>query len=527
MENGKVMILYTSDIHCGVDQGFGLAGLHEIRKRLKAQGYATILVDDGDAIQGEMLGLLTEGEDIAGLMNDIGYDVAIPGNHEFDYGMKRFFEIVKRTAFPYISCNFTYKGELVFAPYAMLEACGIKIAFVGIATPETIVSSTPSHFQDEQGNLVYGFMQDKTGEKLYAAVQKAVDDARAAGADYVYAMAHLGNSEWSKPYTYADVISHTSGIDVFLDGHSHDTDQVVMKNKDGKDVLRSAVGTKLNCIGHSLISPEKGIESTAIWSWPNGDALPALLGIRNEIADKIDAAMDGLEKAKNERRGYSAVHLNIYDPVEKDESGNRVRIVRLTETNLGDFSADAFRMVAGADIGLVNSGGIRADIGKGVVTYGDLINVYPFGNKMSVLRATGQEVLDALEWGVRAIPDESGAFFQVSGISFDVDAGVESPCMVDENSMFAGIAGERRVKNVMVGDEPIDPGKTYTVAGIDYSLVSKGDGQTAFAKAHIVESGGKADIEVLAEYLGGYLGGTIGEEYADPYGQGRIRILNG
>ncbi len=526
-KNGEVMILYTSDIHCGINQGFGLAGLKQIRDSLEAQGYTTILVDDGDAIQGEMVGVFTNGERMIDLMNAMQYDVAIPGNHEFDYGMEQFLALTEKAEFPYISCNFVKNGEKVFAPYVIKEAAGIKIAFVGITTPETITSSTPKYFQNEEGEFIYGFMQDETGEALYQAVQKAVDDARAEGADYVYVMAHLGLLGVSAPYTYVDVISHTSGIDVFLDGHSHDTDQVIMKNKDGEDVVRSAVGTKMNSIGHSLISPEKGVIDTAIWSWPNKDSAPSLLNIRNEMADKVDAALAEVDEAMSGEVGSSAVDLTIFDPNEKDTNGNPIRMVRRAETNLGDLCADAVRNVTGADIGIFNGGGVRTSISKGKITLGSVISVHPFGNEICMVEVTGQQILDALEWASSAVPDEMGGFMQVSGMTYEIDVAVPSGCQKDENNMFAGIEGERRVKNVMIGGEPIDSAKTYTLAGTNYTLLAHGDGQTGFDGATLLENGTKLDYQVLIEYIEDHLGGEIGEEYADPYGQGRIKILNG
>ena len=203
-KNGDIMILYTSDIHCGAAKGFGFAGLSQIRNTLEAQGYTTILVDDGDAIQGEALGTVSKGETMIDLMNAMHYNVAIPGNHEFDYGTDRFLELADKAEYPYISCNFNKEGKLVFEPYKIVEAAGKKIAFVGITTPQTLTSANPSYFRNEQGQYVYGFMQDESGEALYKAVQDAVDAACGEGADYVYVMAHLGMEEGSRPWTYAD-----------------------------------------------------------------------------------------------------------------------------------------------------------------------------------------------------------------------------------------------------------------------------------------------------------------------------------
>ena len=524
-KNGDIYILFTSDVHCGIDKGFGYAGLQQVRDTLEAQGYETILVDDGDAIQGEPIGTLSEGEAIIELMNDLKYDVAIPGNHEFDYGMPRFLELVEKADFPYISCNFTYLDELVFEPYIIKEAAGKKIGFVGVTTPLTITASTPVYFQDENGEYVYGFMSDDTGERVYQAVQSAVDAAREEGADYVYVIGHMGNGAEFKPWTYADVISHTDGIDVFLDGHSHDTDQVIMKNKDGEDVPRSAVGTKMACIGYSHISAEGDIVETGIWSWPNKTSAPELLDIHNEIRDRVDEAQQELAEELDQVVASTAVTLTINDPEAVDSSGNPVRMIRRAETNLGDLCADAARDQSGADIAFVNGGSIRVSIEKGDITFGNILAVHPFGSMLCVLEVTGQQILDALEWSCRSVPDENGGFNQVSGLTFEINSAIDSPCKADKDGMFTGIEGERRVQNVMVGGEALDPEKTYTLAGYDYQLRQQGDGYTAYDGAPVLQDNVKLDNQVLIDYIVDTLGGNVGGEYADPYGEGRITIL--
>ena len=524
-KNGEVYILYTSDIHCGIDKGFGLAGLQQVRDTLEAQGYTTILVDDGDAIQGEPIGTLSEGEAMIELMNALHYDVAIPGNHEFDYGADRFLELVEVAEFPYISCNFNHLGELLFDRYVLVEAAGLKIAFVGITTPKTIGDSSPAHFQNEAGEFVYGFLQDKTGESLYAAVQSAVDDARAEGADLVYVMGHCGLEDDCRPWTYADIIEHTLGIDIFFDGHSHDTEQVEMKNRDGEIVARSACGTKLSCIGYSHISAEGEVLETGIWSWTNKVSAPALLGIDNAVGAKVSEAQAALADQLGWVVAYTPYQLTINDPEAVDSSGNPIRMVRRAETNLGDLCADAFRDQGQADIAFVNGGGVRVDIEKGDITYGDILSVAPFGNSLCVIEVTGQQVLDALEWGVRSVPNQNGSFPQVSGLSFEVDVSIESPCIADEDDMLVSIEGERRVKNVLVGGEPIDPEKTHTLAGHDYMLLQIADGYTMFRDAPVLQNKVKIDNQVMIDYIRDTLGGVIGEEYADPYGQGRIVIL--
>lgn len=519
-----IVILYTSDVHCGIDQGFGYAGLAAVRDYLVAQGNEVILVDDGDSIQGEPIGTMTKGEALVDLMGKVGYSVAIPGNHEFDYGMDQFLTLAKNAKFDYISCNFNKDGELIFDPYVIRELDGVKVAFVGVTTPKTLTSSTPRYFQNEEGEFVYGFLQDETGEAVYEAVQNAVDDARKEGAEYVVVLAHLGDEEECHPWTYADVISHTSGIDVLLDGHSHDTEQVTMKNKDGQEVLRSACGTKLACIGYCRIAAD-GKVTTGLYTWSNKEAAPALLGLNNKITDAVKDATATLDAKLKETVASSEVLLTINDPEAVDSNFKPVRMVRRAETNLGDLCADAYRAQSGADIAFVNGGGVRVNIEAGKITLNDILKVHPFGNSMCVIEVTGQQILDALEWGAHSIPGEFGGFLQVSGLTYEIHSYIESPCKSDENSMFTGIEGERRVQNVLVDGKPIDPKATYTLASHNYMLLNNGDGYTMFDGAPLLQDSVKLDNQVLIDYITEDLGGVIGEQYEDLTGEGRIVIV--
>ncbi len=516
-----LVILFTSDVHCGIDQGFGYAGLYAVKQQM-AKSYNVLLVDDGDSIQGEPVGTMTKGDAIIDLMNAVGYDVAIPGNHEFDYGMDNFLSLTKKANFPYISSNFTYKDELVFPAYVIKEVEGLKVAFVGITTPESITKSTPKYFQDENGNYVYGFLEDGTGEKLYAGVQSAVDAARAEGADYVIAIAHLGNEATSSPYTYADVLGNTTGIDAMVDGHSHDTDQLVMKNKDGEDVIRAACGTKLEGIGYVTISAKDGSLSYGLYTWHNSVSAPELLGIENEASQAVSAATDELNKKLATVVAKTAVDLTITDPTAKDENGTAIRIIRNAETNLGDLCADAYKDQSGADIAFVNGGGIRVSIAAGDITLNDILKVHPFGNEMCVIEVTGQQVLDALEFGARNTPGECGGFLQVAGLTYEIHTYIESSCTTDDKGMFTGVTGEYRVKNVKVAGEDLDLTKTYTLASHNYMLLDSGDGMSMFAGSKVLQKSVKLDNQVLMDYIVDTLGGVVGEAYADPYGQGRI-----
>jgi 2',3'-cyclic-nucleotide 2'-phosphodiesterase (5'-nucleotidase family) len=524
-KNGDIVILYTSDVHCGINSGFGYAGLRQVRDAMEKKGYTTILVDNGDAIQGEPIGTMSKGEAIIDLMNAVGYDVAIPGNHEFDYTVERFLELAGKANFPYISCNFNKEGELLFDPYLIKEAAGKKIAFVGVTTPETLTSSTPRYFMDDQGSFIYGFLQDETGEKLYQAVQSAVDDARAEGADYVVVLGHLGYYAASSPWNYADVIENTTGVDILLDGHSHDSEQVVMKNKEGAEVIRSACGTKLANIGYVIITAE-GEVSVGLYSWNNDVSAAELMGVDNEVSRQVAEAERQLEELLGEVVASTAVDLTVNDPEAVDSGGNPIRMIRRAETNLGDLCADAYLDQSGADAAFINSGGIRVSIARGDITRNDILTVHPFGNSLTVAEVTGQQLLDALEWGARSVPEECAAFLQVAGMTYEIHSYIESGCKADESGMFTGVEGPYRVRNVTVRGEPLDLEKTYTVASIDYILTGQGDGFAMFAGCKVLQDAVKLDNQLLIDYITETLGGVVETGYMEPTGQGRITIID-
>ena len=509
-DKADVTILYTNDVHTYIDNKSPkptYAAIAALKKSIEDTGRDVLLVDAGDHIQGTAYGSMDDGATIIELMNEAGYDLATPGNHEFDYGMDQFNKLVEKADFDYISCNFVDKdGNPVLKPYVIKEADGVKIAFVGISTPKTITTSTPTYFQDGNGNYIYGFMQDDTGEKLYAAVQSAVDAARKEGAKYVIAMAHLGIEADCQPWTSSDVIVNTSGIDVLLDGHSHSTIAGdIVKNKEGKDVILTSTGTKLANIGCLTITADGKLSTALI----NDDGM----------SDTIAEIKSGYEEIVNTVVASTKVELTVNDPVSGE------RMVRRQETNLGDLCADAYRAMSGADIAVVNGGGIRVSIPAGDITYGQIIAVHPFGNEMCVVEATGQQILDALEMGARNAPGECGGFLQVSGMSYEIDLNVEPTVEVNADGMFTGVSGEYRVKNVKVGDEPLDLAKTYTLASHNYMLKSAGDGMAMFQGCTLLQDSVMIDNQVLINYIVDVLGGVVGEDYADPYGQDRITVI--
>lgn len=502
-----IVILYTNDVHCGLEDHLGYAGLSAIKTSLEAAGKHVLLVDNGDAVQGDTVGTLSKGTYIIDIMNRVGYDVATPGNHEFDYGMEQFMALTEQASFPYVSCNFVdAEGKTVLEPYVIIETAGVKLAFVGITTPRTFTSSTPRYFQNDAGEFIYGFCQDETGEKLYSTVQKNVDAARAAGAQFVIAMTHLGIEADCAPWMSTDVITHTSGIDAVLDGHSHSKiEGELVKNKDGKNVLLSSTETKLAYVGCLTIKNDGSMTSVLL-----DDA-----GVKGFVGD--------IEKQFEELVGKVVANTKVALAVTDPKTGERM--IRQNETNLGDLCADAYRAMSGADVAFVNGGGIRKDIAAGDITYGDIIAVHPFGNMLCVVEATGQEILDALELSASKLPAEYGGFLHVSGLRYTIDLQVPSSVKLDENGLFASVDGERRVKDVMVGDAPLDPAKTYTVSSHNYLLRNGGDGYTMFMDNPLLQDSVMIDNQVLINYIVDVLGGTVGDAYADPYGDGRVTII--
>lgn len=512
-ETGKdIVILFTNDVHCGVDDKIGYAGLAGYKQDMIAAGNYVALVDAGDAIQGAAIGTLSKGSYIIDIMNKVGYDAAVPGNHEFDYGMSRFLELAGMADFDYISSNFVNltNNSNVFNSYKMMTFGDKKVAFVGISTPESFTKSNPTYFQNEKGEYIYSFCSGSNGAELYNAVQKAVDAAKNEGADYVVAVGHLGIDSQSSPWMSTEVIANTTGIDAFLDGHSHSTiASRTVKNKAGKDVLLSSTGTKLEAIGKLVIS-DNGVSTELITDYTKKD---------ETVSSYIKDIQAQYSSMLNTVVATSNVNLVVNDP----KTGNR--IVRKSETNLGDLCADAYRTMLGADIAFVNGGGIRAQIPAGSITYNNIISVHPYGNMACMVEATGQEILDALEMASRETPNENGGFLQVSGLTYEIDISVPSSVIVDDKKMFVSVNGKYRVKNVKVGGQPLDLNKTYTLASHNYMLKSGGDGINMFTDNKILKDEILIDNQVLISYITEKLGRVVGNEYSNPYGQGRIVLV--
>lgn len=530
-ESGKIVVLYTGDMHCSVESGankLDFAQLALYKQAVSNSADYVTLVDCGDAVQGSNIGTLTKGESIVELMNEVGYDVCTFGNHEFDYGIDQLEKLMGMSDAEYICCNFMDSDGCFVSPYTIRSYGELKIAYIGITTPYTLTSSNPEVFKDENGELKYSFCQDTSGEKLYNAVQNAVDTAIGMDADYVVALAHLGNGEGYSPYGSEDVIAATSGIDIVLDGHSHTVvESREVYNKEGEPVMLTSSGSHMQYIGQVTIDTRRT-------TGKNDDVITIRLidsSDYDRVAGKTEETEKEFEEILGTEIGYTAKTLSV-----NSENGNR--LVRNRETGIGNFVADAYRSLTNADIAFVNGGGIRADISEGKITYGYLLNVQPYGNMICVVEATGLEIRDALEMSYRMVEGkyedengsvgESGGFFHLSGMKVVIDTSIPSGVKLDENGMFSGVEGERRVKEVYVlngetGEyEPLSDSKTYAVASINYILLQGGDGFNMFMNNEVITSEAASDLQAVIEYLE-LSGGNIDERYFAT--EGRITVL--
>ncbi len=516
-EQNGITVLFTNDVHCATEH---YATLAAYRAQLIDDGRTVITVDAGDAIQGEMIGTLTEGSAIIEIMNAVGYDYAAIGNHEFDYTVPTFFNLAENAEFEYLSANFydLIAEETLFSAYAIQEINGKKYAFIGISTPETPSKSTPTYFQDENGNFIYGFMPDS----LYESVQNAIDNAKAEGAETVIAIGHLGISGTTEGWRSIDIIANTTGIDFFLDAHAHEyIENTEYTDKNGESVLLSSTGTKFQSFGRLDID-ENGVTAELID--PKSIDISSLSEGAREAHEEVKTIIDTYN-AEFEylfaEIGESEVLLTV-----SDENGKRR--VRSAETNAGNFVTDAYRAVLGTDIAFVNGGGVRADVAKGVFTRKNIMDINPWGNEMCVIEVTGQQLIDALEYGTHASPNEYGSFPQVSGITYELHSYIKSSVVIDELDNFVSLDenAPRRVRNVKINGNPIDLNGKYTLAGSVYML--KLSGYTMFKDAPVIaEEGLLTDTETLVEYVTNHLNGKISADtYGNIYGDGRMTVID-
>ena len=550
-EKSEVTILYTNDVHTYIDKQapeLTYAAIAALKQSYQNAGKKVLLVDAGDHVQGTAYGSMDQGASIIELMNAAGYDAATPGNHEFDYGMDRAKELMRDADFPYLSCNWVdLRTNLRVLPeIKVFVRGGVRIAFVGITTPETFTKSTPAYFMNKaQTKYIYDILGGEDGQKLYSAVQKAVDKAKCL-ADVVIGLGHLGVDPSSSPWTSEEVIAHTTGFDAFIDGHSH----TVMENKQvadasGRLVTLTQTGSYFANVGEMTIAPDGTISTRLVSTYDQEDVA---------VAAEQAAWVSSVDEMLGEKIAVADTKFYITDPA----TGKRR--IRSGETNLGDFVADGiytyFNEVEKlhCDIAIMNGGGIRSDEDAGYWTFKTCKQVSPFGNVACLMSVTGKQIQDALEFAARfagAGGKENGGFLQVAGATYEIHTDIPNTVQTDDKNVWIGSAtGTPRVQNVKIYDrhtgtyEPLDPAKTYALAGMNYTLRNLGDGFAMFDGAELIKdyvsedylvmstyamTFGGVDAEglphlssansVLAEYPGYLL------DYENPYGAGRISIL--
>lgn len=550
-DKSDVTILYTNDVHTYIDKQspkLTYAAIADLKQSYQNAGKEVLLVDAGDHVQGTAYGSMDEGASIIKLMNAAGYDVATPGNHEFDYGMDRAKAIMKEADFPYLSCNWVdLRTTLRVLPSVkVFVRGGRRIAFVGVTTPETFTKSTPAYFMDKaQRKYIYDIQGGEDGKKLYDAVQKAIDKAKLL-ADVVIGLGHLGVDPSSSPWTSEEVIAHTSGFDAFIDGHSH----TVMENKQvqdasGKAVTLTQTGSYFANVGEMTIAADGTITTKLI---------PTHEGMDAGIAAMQTGWVNTVDDMLGEKIAVGDSDFYVSDPA----TGKRR--IRSAETNLGDFVADGiytyFNEVEKlhCDVAIMNGGGIRADVPAGDWTFKTCKQVSPFGNVACLMSVTGKQIQDALEFAARFAGEdgkENGGFLQVAGATYEIHTDIPNTVQTDEKNVWIGSAtGTPRVQNVKIYDKasgsylPLDPGATYALAGMNYTLRNLGDGFAMFDGAELIKDYVSEDYLVMSTYamifdgvdaaglphlssanspLAAYPGYLL--NYEQPYGAGRITIL--
>ena len=550
-DKSDVTILYTNDVHTYIDKQspkLTYAAIADLKQSYQDAGKDVLLVDAGDHVQGTAYGSMDEGASIIKLMNAAGYDVATPGNHEFDYGMDRAKAIMKEADFPYLSCNWVdLRTTLRVLPSVkVFVRGGRRIAFVGVTTPETFTKSTPAYFMDKaQRKYIYDIQGGEDGKKLYDAVQKAIDKAKLL-ADVVIGLGHLGVDPSSSPWTSEEVIAHTSGFDAFIDGHSH----TVMENKQvqdasGKAVTLTQTGSYFANVGEMTIAADGTITTKLIPTHEGMDA--TIAAMQTDWVNTVDDML-------GEKIAVGDSDFYVSDPA----TGKRR--IRSAETNLGDFVADGiytyFNEVEKlhCDVAIMNGGGIRADVPAGDWTFKTCKQVSPFGNVACLMSVTGKQIQDALEFAARFAGEdgkENGGFLQVAGATYEIHTDIPNTVQTDEKNVWIGSAtGTPRVQNVKIYDKasgsylPLDPGATYALAGMNYTLRNLGDGFAMFDGAELIKDYVSEDYLVMSTYamifdgadaaglphlssanspLAAYSGYLL--NYEQPYGAGRITIL--
>lgn len=514
------VILHTNDVHAGYADNIGYDGLVLYKKELEALYDHVLLVDAGDAVQGTIIASLSNGTEIIRMMNRAGYDLAAPGNHEFDFGFDALEECSELLSCGYTCANFcTADGEPVFSPWKILEAGDLKIGFVATVTPYTFTQTSIRNIVNEVGEPMYDFLVDNTGDRLCDALQKRIDEVRANGADYVILLAHLG-SDTKNPSIYSSnaVVGKLTGLDMVIDSHTHEVYNTRIPDKEGRMIPVAQAGEKLKAVGQLTIYRDGHMEETLVELVPSVSGIPSELVQRKKTDRYVDLEMKAFldditasyEPVLERKIGYNPADLVVWDGV-RDYN-------RAEENGLCDLVADSQRVLAGAQAAMVHAGSVRNNLSAGEITCKDVLNTLPYYNEIVKVSVSGQMILDALEFSVSFLPKRVGGFLQVSGISFSVNPDLGSSVQTDEKKQFICVEGDRRVHDVTIAGRALDPKAEYTLA-INMFLLTGGDGYTMFKEADILETIPLSDNEMLMKYIEENLGGVIPEKYGEPLGR--------
>ena len=502
--DGQIVILHTNDVHGAIA---GYAKVAALKDAYEAKGAYVLLMDAGDFIQGDPTVSVSEGATAVELMNMAGYDVVSMGNHEFDYGYENMKTLAATAEFPIVDANVLYNGKVAFEDNVVFTAPdGTKIGVFGLDTPETATKAHPAKIQGVT------FLAE---DKLFDCAKKQVAALEAEGCDYIVCLGHLGIDDESTGNRSIDLLKKVSGIDVFIDGHSHSTLGEVTAAAEAAGIAGTAItstGTKLENVGVVTINGES-ISAT----------VTALADLTAEDAD-IAARAAAIQKEIDDDYGTVFAKTEVALNGEKDP-GNRTE-----ETNLGDLICDA--LVWGAkkngetvDAAVTNGGGIRASIAAGNITKKDINTVLPFGNTLGIVKVTGAELLEALEASTYCTPAAIGGFPQVSGIEFTVDTTVA----YDQGDLYPGSTyyGPKSIQRVTietVGGKAFDPKATYSIATNDF-MAAGGDTYYAFAAASVNYDLGIPMDEVVMDYITTELKGVVtAEAYGEPAGRITVEL---
>ena len=526
-----IIILHLNDVHCGVNDTIGYDGFVLYRDELNKVYKNIISVDVGDHIQGGTMGAISEGSAIISIMNKVGFDVAILGNHEFDYGIEQLSKLEKNITSKYISSNFCYKKNKtsVFPAYKIIEKGGKKIAFIGVLTPLTFSKTYLLTLRDSNGEAIYDFLADNNAQDLYDRVQENVDKVKnEEGADYVILLTHIGMKV--EQYTSDELLSKIKNVDAVLDGHTHVIYNTTTKDENNNDIHISQTGTKLQSIGKLIIKNNGEISSEIIKVIPEpSDKTNATqltrggktIWVNKDMNNFINDIWAEYEDELNINYGYSEYDLKIRPDGTSD---SHYIYCRYQECTVGNLVADSFKSVSNAEVAIVNGGGIRSNLKKGNLTRGQIMEASPFFNNIVVKRVSGQCILDALEFGVSKHPNSAGSFPQVSGISFDIDTSLNSTVETDSQGQFLNVKGKRKVSNVKINGEDLDLNRIYNVS-LNEFVANGGDGYFMFTKYEVFYEPLYTDTDSLAYYIKINLNGRIPAEYKDF--QGRINFVIG